>query len=65
MKFEDAVVKSIKAFLDGKMAEEFAKTNENGKLFYTPAYFDAYEQAIEDGDFDPEEEEMEDDAEDV
>ena len=41
MKFEDAVVKSIKAFLDGRMAEEFAKTNENGKLFYTPAYFDA------------------------
>lgn len=65
MKFEEAVVKSIKAFLDGKMAEEFAKTKEEGELFYTPAYFDAYEQAIEDGEFDPEEEEMEDDAEDV
>jgi len=65
MKFEDAIVKSIKAFLDGKMAEEFSHTTEGGELFYTPAYFDAYEKAIEEGDFDPVEEEMEDDAEDV
>ena len=65
MKFEEAVVKSIRAFLDGKMAEETGSVAEQEKIFYTPAYFDAYEEALEDGDFDEveeDEEELDDDA---
>tara|TARA_Y100000389_G_scaffold203955_1_gene254255 strand:+ start:4249 stop:4446 length:198 start_codon:yes stop_codon:yes gene_type:complete len=65
MKFEEAVVRSIRSFLDGKMAKETGNVAEQGKIFYTPAYFDAYEEAIEDGDFDEveeDEEELDDDA---
>ena len=63
MKFEEAVVKSIRSFLNGDMAEETNNVTEQGKIFYTPAYFDAYEEALEDGDFDEvEEEESDDDA---
>jgi len=65
MKFEEAVVKSIRSFLNGDMAEETNNVTEQGKIFYTPAYFDAYEEALEDGDFDEveeEEEEIDDDA---
>jgi hypothetical protein len=63
MKFEEAVVKSIRSFLNGDMAEETNNVTEQGKIFYTPAYFDAYEEALEDGDFDEvEEEELDDDA---
>jgi len=42
MKFEDAVKKSVKAFMAGKMPRA---TNEliEGGIFYTPEYFDELE----------------------
>jgi hypothetical protein len=61
MKFEEAIVKSIRTFLDGKMFDATGNVTEQGEIFYTPAYFDAYEEAIEDGDFDEEQDEEKDD----
>jgi len=60
MKFEEAIVKSIKNFMDGNMPTSTGKTSERGEIFYTPDYFDAYEEALEEGDF--EEEEVEEDV---
>lgn len=45
MKFEDAVQKSVKLFLDGKMPPKTADIAENGRM-YTPDYFDELEERI-------------------
>lgn len=58
MKFEDAVEKSIKAFLKGKMPEELMKVQE-GEILYTPEYMDELEADL--ADMEPEEEVEEDD----
>lgn len=42
MTFEDAIKKSIKAFMSGKMPLKVASLKEDG-LFYTPEYFDELE----------------------
>jgi hypothetical protein len=43
MKFNAAVEKSIKAFLDGKMPEKLMEVSEE-ELIYTPEYMDALEE---------------------
>tara|TARA_R110001592_G_scaffold120466_5_gene324743 strand:- start:847 stop:1041 length:195 start_codon:yes stop_codon:yes gene_type:complete len=43
MTFDEAVKKSIKNFLKGKMPMETGSLTEGG-LFYTPEYFDDLEQ---------------------
>ena len=45
MKFEDAVKKSIKAFMNGKTP---AATNDLGEegIFHTPDYFDELEEQM-------------------
>jgi hypothetical protein len=45
MKFEDAVQKSVKLFLDGKTPPKTTDLAEQGRLF-TPDYFDALEERI-------------------
>tara|TARA_R100001377_G_scaffold35160_2_gene19405 strand:- start:831 stop:1025 length:195 start_codon:yes stop_codon:yes gene_type:complete len=45
MTFDDAIKKSIKVFLQGKMPMKTAELNAEG-LFYTPEYFDALEEEI-------------------
>jgi translation initiation factor RLI1 len=57
MKFEDAIEKSIKAFLDGKLPEELVKV-QDGEILYTPEYMD--EMAEEFADLDLEDEVEED-----
>ena len=61
MKFEEAIVKSIKAFMEGDLPLNTVKASERGEIFYTPDYFDAYEEALEEGDFEEDEELEEDD----
>jgi hypothetical protein len=58
MKFEDAIEKSIKAFLKGRLPEELVKVTE-GNILYTPDYMDELEAEL--ADMEPEEE-VEDDA---
>jgi hypothetical protein len=48
MKFEDAIVESIKAFLGGNVPEKLAEMKEGG-LTYTPQWFDAFEETIKNG----------------
>ena len=43
MKFNTAIEKSIKAFLDGKMPEKLMEVSEE-ELIYTPEYMDALEE---------------------
>ncbi len=45
MKFEDAVKKSIKAFMNGKIAAATNELSEEG-IFHTPAYFDELEEEM-------------------
>ena len=45
MKFEHAVVKSVKRFLDGKMPINSNGLKEGG-LIYTPDYFDQLEEQL-------------------
>jgi hypothetical protein len=45
MKFEDAVKKSVKQFLAGKMPEATNKLVEGG-IFFTPDYFDELEAEL-------------------
>jgi len=47
MKFEDAVKKSVKAFMEGKMPESTNDLIEEG-IFYTPEYFDELEASLMD-----------------
>jgi hypothetical protein len=43
MKFNAAIEKSIKAFLDGKMPEKLMEASEE-ELIYTPEYMDLLEE---------------------
>lgn len=45
MKFEVAVQKSIKAFMDGKLPEKLREAS-GGELIYTPEYMDELEEAL-------------------
>ena len=56
MKFEDAIEKSIKAFLDGKLPEELVKV-QDGEILYTPEYMDELEEDFSDLDLEDEVEE--------
>ncbi|MGA0315297.1 MAG: hypothetical protein ACO3MJ_07905 [Alphaproteobacteria bacterium] len=47
MKFEDAVVKSIRNFMRGKMPKATSELMDEGR-FYTPEYFDELEEAFAD-----------------
>ena len=59
MKFQEAVVKSIKSYMDGKIPEELEKVTGEPML-YTLEYFDELEKELEIDD--PEIIEEEDDA---
>lgn len=48
MKFEDAIVESIKGFYDGKMPKSLSELSEKG-LNYSPEWFDAFEETIKNG----------------
>jgi|TARA_B110000503_G_C7032372_1_gene364591 hypothetical protein len=45
MKFEDAIKKSIKAFMRGKMPAETNGLNDDG-IFFSPEYFDELEKTL-------------------
>ena len=45
MKFQDAVKKSIKAFMNGKTPQATDEMSEGG-IFHTPAYFDEMEEQM-------------------
>jgi hypothetical protein len=45
MKFEDAVKKSIKAFMNGKSPAATGDVSEDG-IFHSPAYFDELEEQM-------------------
>jgi len=45
MKFEDAVQKSIKLFMNGNLPSEMESLAEQG-LFYSPDYFDELEDSL-------------------
>lgn len=45
MKFEDAVKRSIRTFMNGKVPSETAEMKEDG-LFFTPEYFDDLEKTL-------------------
>tara|TARA_B110000259_G_C13683510_1_gene269314 strand:+ start:131 stop:310 length:180 start_codon:yes stop_codon:yes gene_type:complete len=45
MKFQDAVKKSIKAFMNGKTPQATDEMSEGG-IFHTPAYFDELEEQM-------------------
>ena len=58
MKFEDAIEKSIKSFLKGRLPEELMKVQDN-PVMYTPDYMDELE--IDLADMEPlDEDEVED-----
>ena len=58
MKFEDAVEKSIKSFLKGRVPEELMKV-QGDPVIYTPDYMDELEEDL--ADMEPiDEEEVED-----
>ena len=60
MTFQDAVRKSIKNFLDGKMPKNLLDAKE-GEVVYTPEYFDGFEESLKDAPA-PEEEEEDDEV---
>jgi hypothetical protein len=45
MKFQDAVKKSIRNFMNGKMPSETSGMAE-GEIFHTPEYFDEMEEDL-------------------
>jgi len=47
MKFEDAVKKSVKSFMEGKMPEATGELMSDG-IFHTPEYFDDLEAELMD-----------------
>lgn len=59
MTFEEAIIKSIKAYLDGEMPQELLEVSEDTK--YTPEYFDELEKDIMEGPVEEVEEEDEED----
>lgn len=46
MKFQDAVKKSIKAFVDGKMPKNLMEMKADEGLMFTPDYFDELEASL-------------------
>jgi len=58
MRFEDAVKKSIKAFIAGKMPQELSGQADT-EIMFTPEYFDKMESDL---DLSPSEEESEDES---
>lgn len=46
MKFQDAVRKSIKAFVDGKMPKTLMEMKAEEGLMFTPEYFDELEASL-------------------
>lgn len=46
MKFQDAVKKSIKAFVDGKMPKSLTEMKAEEGLMFTPDYFDELEASL-------------------
>jgi len=44
MTFEEAIIKSVKAYLDGEMPTELMGASEESK--YTPEYFDELEEEL-------------------
>lgn len=46
MKFQDAVKKSIKAFVDGKMPKTLMEMKAEEGLMFTPDYFDELEASL-------------------
>ncbi|UAW59267.1 hypothetical protein CRP738_gp23 [Roseobacter phage CRP-738] len=60
MTFDEAVKKSIKQFMAGKLLTETAKLKEDG-IFYSPEFFDDLEEELLNEDPDTEvEKELED-----
>jgi len=59
MTFQDAVKKSIKQFMDGKMPKNLMEVS-GGELKYTPEYFDGFKKAMEEEGDAPEVEETTD-----
>lgn len=59
MKFEDAVEKSIRAFLKGKLPEELIKA-QGEPVLYTPEYMEEFSEELVSADLE-EEEEVDDD----
>lgn len=47
MKFEDAIEKSIKSFLKGRLPEELMKVQDK-PVMYTPDYMDELEEDLAD-----------------
>ena len=47
MKFEDAIEKSIKSFLKGRLPQELMKVQDN-PVMYTPDYMDELEEDLAD-----------------
>lgn len=60
MTFDEAVKKSIKSFMQGKMPTNTSALKNDG-LFYTPEFFDDLEEQLLSEDVDMEEE-IEDEA---
>lgn len=48
MKFQDAVKKSIKAFVEGKMPKNLVEMSAEKGLMFTPDYFDELEASLVD-----------------
>lgn len=46
MKFQDAVKKSIKAFVEGKMPKNLMEMKADEGLMFTPDYFDELEASL-------------------
>ena len=45
MTFDEAIQKSIKVFLQGKLPQKTGELKDSG-LFYTPEYFDQLEEEL-------------------
>ena len=58
MKFEDAVEKSIRAFLKGNLPEELTKV-QGTEILYTPEYMEEFAEELATADVE-EDEEVED-----
>lgn len=59
MKFEDAVEKSIRAFLKGKLPEELMKV-QGEPVLYTPEYMEEFSEELAEAELDEEDDEVED-----
>lgn len=59
MKFEDAVEKSIKAFLKGNLPEELIKA-QGEPVLYTPDYMEEFSKELVEADLEETDDEVED-----